>query len=99
MPRIPVSTMNQFFLMTATSHPIFGVAEAKRKPGRRGNARWPPRIPLHVLKERARSLREPTPERILEIGNGHWASAVVGAATRYRLFTHIEEGARTAEAI
>src|SRR5918992_5262011 len=39
---------------------------------------------------------QPTPERILQIANGYWATGILGAAASHSLFTHLEGGADTA---
>ncbi|MEV7192559.1 methyltransferase [Streptomyces sp. NPDC093510] len=38
----------------------------------------------------------PTPDRILQLINGYWATAILGAAAGHALFTHLEAGADTA---
>ncbi|WP_407561154.1 methyltransferase [Streptomyces sp. 184] len=39
----------------------------------------------------------PTSDRIMRLITGYWATGLVGTASTYALFTHIEDGARTAE--
>ncbi|MEU1408905.1 class I SAM-dependent methyltransferase [Streptomyces sp. NPDC005728] len=39
---------------------------------------------------------QPTPDGVLRLINGYWATGVVGAAAAHRLFTHLEDGADTA---
>ncbi|MCF2125375.1 acetylserotonin O-methyltransferase [Strepomyces sp. STD 3.1] len=39
----------------------------------------------------------PLPDRILEIANGYWATALLGVATQHSLFTHLQAGVDTAE--
>ncbi|WP_323747907.1 methyltransferase [Catenulispora rubra] len=39
------------------------------------------------------------PDRIMEIANGYWATGVLGVAARYSVFTHLEAGVDTAEAL
>lgn len=41
--------------------------------------------------------RPPTPERILQLLNGYWATGILGAAASHSLFTHLEAGADTAD--
>lgn len=41
----------------------------------------------------------PTPERIIQIATGGWASGVLAAGVMYGFFTHVENGARTVEEI
>lgn len=43
------------------------------------------------------SSRQPTPERIMQLINGYWATGIVGAAASHSLFTHLEAGAETAD--
>ncbi|MGW2047377.1 class I SAM-dependent methyltransferase [Streptomyces sp. NPDC001858] len=38
----------------------------------------------------------PTPDKVLRLINGYWATGVVGAAAAHSLFTHLEDGAGTA---
>ncbi|NUS12086.1 MAG: methyltransferase domain-containing protein [Streptomyces sp.] len=40
---------------------------------------------------------QPTPERIMQLANGYWATAILGAAASHALFTHLDAGADTAE--
>lgn len=40
---------------------------------------------------------QPTPERIMQLINGYWATAILGTAASHSLFTHIEAGADNAE--
>ena len=40
---------------------------------------------------------EPTPERIMQLVTGGWASGILGAAASHSLFTHLEVGADTAD--
>lgn len=40
---------------------------------------------------------EPTPERIMRLATGYWATSILGAAAQHSLFTHIEAGANTVE--
>src|SRR5262249_39252662 len=37
----------------------------------------------------------PTPERILRIVTGYWATSILGAAATHSLFTHLEAGVNT----
>ncbi|MFI1019047.1 class I SAM-dependent methyltransferase [Streptomyces sp. NPDC020965] len=39
---------------------------------------------------------QPTPDGVLRLINGYWATGVVGAAACHSLFTHLEDGAGTA---
>jgi predicted O-methyltransferase YrrM len=39
---------------------------------------------------------QPTPERILQLATGYWATSILGAAASHSLFTHLEAGAGTA---
>jgi predicted O-methyltransferase YrrM len=39
----------------------------------------------------------PTPDRILRLANGYWATGILGVAASHALFTHLEAGAETAE--
>ncbi|BCB91831.1 class I SAM-dependent methyltransferase [Phytohabitans suffuscus] len=39
---------------------------------------------------------QPTPDRIMRLINGYWATGVLGAAAAHSLFTHLEAGADTA---
>lgn len=43
------------------------------------------------------SSNHPTPDRILKLINGYWATGIVGAAASHSLFTHLEAGADTAD--
>jgi predicted O-methyltransferase YrrM len=43
------------------------------------------------------SSNQPTPERILQLANGYWATGILGAAASHSLFTHLEAGANTAD--
>lgn len=38
-----------------------------------------------------------TPERVLQLANGYWATGILGAAASHSLFTHLEAGAYTAD--
>ncbi|MFD9393219.1 class I SAM-dependent methyltransferase [Streptomyces sp. NPDC060000] len=38
---------------------------------------------------------QPTPDRILQLINGYWATGILGAAAGHALFTHLEAGAGT----
>ena len=40
---------------------------------------------------------EPTPERIMQLATGGWATGILGAAASHSLFTHLEAGADTAD--
>lgn len=40
---------------------------------------------------------QPTPDRIMQLINGYWATSILGAAASHSLFTHLEAGADTAE--
>ncbi|MEU7615271.1 methyltransferase [Micromonospora rifamycinica] len=40
--------------------------------------------------------RQPTPDRIMHLANGYWATGILGAAAGHALFTHLEAGAGTA---
>lgn len=40
---------------------------------------------------------QPTPDRIMQLANGYWATGILGAAASHSLFTHLEAGADTAE--
>jgi SAM-dependent methyltransferase len=40
---------------------------------------------------------QPTPERIMQLINGYWATGILGAAASHSLFTHLEAGADTAD--
>jgi SAM-dependent methyltransferase len=39
---------------------------------------------------------QPTPERIMQLATGYWATGILGAAAEHALFTHLEAGADTA---
>jgi SAM-dependent methyltransferase len=39
----------------------------------------------------------PTPDRIMQLINGYWATGLLGAAASHSLFTHLDGGARTAQ--
>ncbi|AXG81971.1 methyltransferase [Streptomyces paludis] len=39
---------------------------------------------------------QPSPDHVLRLINGYWATGVVGAAAGHALFTHLENGAETA---
>lgn len=39
---------------------------------------------------------QPTPDRIMQLMNGYWATGILGAAASHALFTHLEAGADTA---
>jgi hypothetical protein len=41
----------------------------------------------------------PTLERIMQVASGGWALAILAAATRNSVFTHVEAGADTVEAL
>lgn len=41
----------------------------------------------------------PTSDRILRLITGYWATGIVGTASKFSLFTHIEDGARTVDAL
>lgn len=40
---------------------------------------------------------QPTPERIMRLATGYWATGILGAAASHSLFTHLEAGADTAQ--
>lgn len=40
---------------------------------------------------------QPTPGRIMQLVTGYWATGILGAAASHSLFTHLEEGADTAD--
>jgi SAM-dependent methyltransferase len=40
---------------------------------------------------------QPTPERIMQLTTGYWATGILGAAASHSLFTHLEAGADTAD--
>jgi SAM-dependent methyltransferase len=40
---------------------------------------------------------QPTPDRIMGLINGYWATGILGAAASHSLFTHLEAGADTAD--
>jgi len=40
---------------------------------------------------------QPTPDRILQLANGYWATGILGAAASHSLFTHLDGGADTAD--
>ncbi|MGW7081803.1 methyltransferase [Streptomyces sp. NPDC054866] len=40
---------------------------------------------------------QPAPDGVLRLINGYWATGVLGAAAAHSLFTHLENGAETAE--
>lgn len=42
---------------------------------------------------------QPTPDGVLRLINGYWATGVLGAAATHSLFTHLENGADTATGI
>jgi SAM-dependent methyltransferase len=44
-------------------------------------------------------MKPTTPERIMQLNTGYWASAVMAAASIHKVFTHIENGAKDAAAI
>jgi SAM-dependent methyltransferase len=39
---------------------------------------------------------QPTPDRIMQLATGYWATGILGAAASHALFTHLEAGADTA---
>ncbi|MCL2555042.1 MAG: methyltransferase domain-containing protein [Actinomycetia bacterium] len=41
----------------------------------------------------------PTPDRIMRLINGYWATGVLAAASTHRVFTHLQQGASTATAL
>jgi 2-polyprenyl-3-methyl-5-hydroxy-6-metoxy-1,4-benzoquinol methylase len=41
----------------------------------------------------------PTSERIMMLANGYWATGILGAAASHRLFTHLDSGVDTADAL
>ncbi|AZM48667.1 SAM-dependent methyltransferase [Streptomyces sp. WAC 06738] len=41
----------------------------------------------------------PTSDRILRLITGYWATGIVGTASKYGLFTHIEDGVRTVDGL
>jgi hypothetical protein len=45
------------------------------------------------------SITQSTPDRILQLASGLWATGILGAATSHSLFTHLDAGAGTAEAL
>ena len=40
---------------------------------------------------------QPTPDRIMQLINGYWATGILGAAASHSLFTHLDAGADTAD--
>jgi predicted O-methyltransferase YrrM len=42
---------------------------------------------------------QPTPDRIMQLINGYWATGIVGAAASHSLFSHLETGADTATSL
>lgn len=40
---------------------------------------------------------QPTPERIMRLASGYWATGILGAAASHSLFTHLDAGATTAD--
>ena len=42
---------------------------------------------------------QPTPERIIQISTGGWAAAILATAVIHSVFTHVEAGADTVEAL
>jgi len=40
---------------------------------------------------------EPTPDRIMQLINGYWATGVLGSAASHSLFSHLDAGADTAD--
>ncbi|MCE7000933.1 methyltransferase domain-containing protein [Saccharothrix sp. S26] len=42
---------------------------------------------------------QPTPDRIMRLINGYWATGILGAAASHSLFTHLDAGADTAERV
>jgi SAM-dependent methyltransferase len=40
---------------------------------------------------------QPTPDRVMQLANGYWATGILGAAASHSLFTHLEAGADTAD--
>jgi hypothetical protein len=42
-------------------------------------------------------ITQPTPDRIMQLVNGYWATGILGAAASHSLFTHLEAGADTAD--
>lgn len=44
-------------------------------------------------------MSEPSPERILQIATGDWASSILAAAVTHSLFNHLEGGASSAEQV
>jgi SAM-dependent methyltransferase len=39
---------------------------------------------------------QPTPERIMQLATGYWATGILGAAASHSLFSHLDAGANTA---
>jgi hypothetical protein len=39
---------------------------------------------------------QPTPDRIMRLINGYWATGILGAAASHSLFTHLDAGADSA---
>ncbi|MBK3639037.1 SAM-dependent methyltransferase, partial [Streptomyces sp. MBT97] len=42
---------------------------------------------------------QPAPDGVMRLINGYWNTGVIGAAATHRVFTHLENGAGTAEEI
>jgi len=40
---------------------------------------------------------QPTPDRIIQLANGYWATGILGAAASHGLFTHLDAGVDSAE--
>jgi SAM-dependent methyltransferase len=40
---------------------------------------------------------QPTPDRIMQLATGYWATGILGAAASHSLFTHLEAGTDTAD--
>jgi ubiquinone/menaquinone biosynthesis C-methylase UbiE len=45
------------------------------------------------------TMSQPTPERIMQIGSGHWASRILASATHFGVFTYLSKGALTADEV
>jgi hypothetical protein len=51
-----------------------------------------------ALRDNA-AMKPVTQERIMQLGTGHWAAAVMAASSVHKVFTHIANGAHDADAI
>ncbi|MEU8959944.1 class I SAM-dependent methyltransferase [Streptomyces sp. NPDC048518] len=45
------------------------------------------------------SEHQPTPDTVLRLINGYWSTGIIGAAAGHRLFTHLDDGAHSAQGL